>query len=247
MAETQELEAPQIQDQQEPPQSGDPAEKYYNYLKKVGADTPPTFDSFKKTLSDPKSAQQYYNYIRSKKYDAPPTFESFSKTLGVHSENTPVATTQPQQAPAPVPEHEIQHTSVHDLRHLQEMSSRPETQSYSTGATTVNAPDPEAIASNKAYRDQYEKQAQELSKTWGTDLDATKKALNDFPDEQDESKLKNFATLGKSNPIIYGQLKNENDIRNKIAKDGPDGVNDANAYHHLQQASAKGDHGKAQS
>lgn len=235
MAETQEIEAPVIDEQQEPPQSGDPAEKYYNYLKKVGADTPPTFDSFKKTLSDPKSAQQYYNYIRSKKYDAPPTFESFSKTLGVHSENTPVATTQPQQAPAPVPEHEIQHTSVHDIRHLQEMSSRPETQSYSAGATTVNAPDPEAIASNKAYRDQYEKQTQELSKTWGTDLDATKKALNDFPDEQDENKLKNFATLSKANPVIYGRLKDANDIRVGIAKSGePDAANDAQVFNDAQ-------------
>ena len=236
MAETQDIEAPVIDEQQEPSQQGDPAEKYYNYLKKVGADTPPTFDSFKKTLSDPKAAQQYYNYIRSKKYDAPPTFESFSKTLGVHQDSTPLATTKPEQTPDPVPEHEIQHTSVHDIRHLQEMSNRPETQTYSTGGATVNAPDPEAIASNKAYRDQYEKQAQELSKTWGTDLDATKKALNDFPDEQDENKLKNFASLGKSNPVIYGRLKNENDIRVKIAKDGPDGVNDANAYNHLQQA-----------
>lgn len=233
MAETQEIQAPQVQDQQEQPIQGDPAEKYYNYLKKAGADTPPTFDSFKKTLNDTQSAQQYYKYLREKKFDAPPTFESFSKTLGV----SPVISSQEPT----LPEHEIQHTSVQDLRHLQEMANLPiRSESTATGGVGGSAAsyiyNQEDVARNKSYKEQYEKQAQELSKTWGTDLNATKKTLNDFPDEQDENKLKNFASLSKQNPVIYDRLKGANDIRVAIAKSGQNGVNDANAFNHLQQA-----------
>ena len=79
---TQELDAPQVDDQQQPPQT-DPVEKYYNYLKQVGADVAPSLDSFKKTLSNDKTAQQYYNYLKQNKYDAPPTYGSFARTLGI--------------------------------------------------------------------------------------------------------------------------------------------------------------------
>ena len=58
-------------------------EKYYQYLKSAGADTPPTFESFSKTLSDEASAKTYYNYLRTNKFDAPDTFDSFARTLGV--------------------------------------------------------------------------------------------------------------------------------------------------------------------
>lgn len=141
----------------------------------------------------------------------------------------------------PIPEHEIQHTSVQDLRHLQEMANAPiRSESVAIGGIggggTSYTYSQEDVERNKAYKTQYDNKAIELSKDWGTDPEATKKTLIDFPDEQDESKLKNFATLNKQNPVIYGQLKNENDIRMKIAKDGRDGVNDANAYNHLQQA-----------
>lgn len=58
-------------------------ESYYNYLKEAGADTPPTLESFTKTLSDSTNARTYYDYLRSNKFDTPETFESFSNTLGI--------------------------------------------------------------------------------------------------------------------------------------------------------------------
>lgn len=80
MAVDEMIEEPQIDT---PDQQGDPVETYYNYLKKAGADVAPTLDSFKKTLSDDKTAQQYYSYLKTKGFDAPPTYDSFSKTLGI--------------------------------------------------------------------------------------------------------------------------------------------------------------------
>lgn len=160
----------------------------------------------------------------------------FKNKYGKAAQAAPVA--QPVQT---IPEHEIQHTSVQDLRHLGEMANAPvRSESTATGGVGGSGAsysyNQEDVDRNKAYKAQYDNKSIELSKEWGTDPEATKKALTDFPDEQDENKLKNFATLGKQNPVIYGQLKNENDIRTKIAKDGPNGVNDANAYNHLQQA-----------
>ena len=82
----QELEIQDIEKEEEQvPPSGDPAEEYFKYLKKAGADTPPSLDSFKKTLQNPESAQQYYKYLKDNKFDTPPTFESFSKTLNISS------------------------------------------------------------------------------------------------------------------------------------------------------------------
>jgi hypothetical protein len=63
----------------------DNAVKYYNYLKANGADVPPTYDSFQKTLSDQASAQKYYTYLKSNNFDAPPTYDSFQRTLGLNN------------------------------------------------------------------------------------------------------------------------------------------------------------------
>lgn len=58
-------------------------QKYYEYLKSNGADVPPDYTSFEKTLSDDVSAQKYYTYLKENNFEAPGTYESFSKTLGV--------------------------------------------------------------------------------------------------------------------------------------------------------------------
>src|SRR6185369_1451938 len=63
-----------------------------------------------------------------------------------------------------------------------------------------------------------------------------KQAVIDFPDENDEEKVKGFAQLYKDNPIYYRRLKDENDIRTAIAKSPTGGINDANIYNHLQDA-----------
>jgi hypothetical protein len=61
----------------------DELQKYYEYLRKAGADVPGSFDSFRSTLQDPNKAKAYYKYVRENNYDAPPTYESFANTLGI--------------------------------------------------------------------------------------------------------------------------------------------------------------------
>jgi broad specificity phosphatase PhoE len=342
-----------LPDQQTAPPQTDPVEKYYNYLKQAGADVAPNVESFKKTLSNDKTAQQYYNYLRANKFDAPPTYGSFARTLRVQQQTyqTQLSNDEEQKyqqwkqklpgdlkndndydlrgqykqnpnvepsermhftdefkkpnhitfsdqskyndpnngvigghwegddnsgtfyassqnvknaggldklqqyfkqyepgykviAPGPdgkplksnePPEHELQHTDLQDVRHLQEMANKPvESQPLTVGAGTVQAPDPAAIATNKAYKNQYDKAATDLSGQWGAKPEIVKQVLTDFPDEQDENKLKAFATLANENPVKYNRLKNANDIRNDLAKDGSNGVNDANLFNHLQ-------------
>jgi len=213
-----------------PPQT-DPVEKYYNYLKTAGADVAPNLDSFKKTLSNDKTAQQYYNYLRQNKFDAPPTYGSFARTLGI------TQATAPSPAPTPVPEHEVQHNSLQDIRHIQDLASQPvQTVSNNVNGVNVNAPDPDAIAANRSYNAQYDKMATDMGGQWGAKPEVVKQVLLDFPGEQDETKLKSFASLASQNPVAYARLKNANDIRQAIAQDGPNGIHDANAFNAAQQS-----------
>lgn len=231
MAEVQDI--PQVAPPDEQEQAGgdqqppDKVSQYYDYLKKAGADVAPSLDSFKKTLSNDSTAKKYYGYLREHHFDAPPDYGSFARTLGVQS--TPAA-----------PEHQISHTPVQDVRHLNELANQPigktSITGSSTGAGAIELDRPEDVARNKAYQQQYDKAATDLAATWGTDPKLTKQALQDFPGEPDENKLKGFASLAKANPVYYNRLKSANDIRNAIATGGPNGVNDANVFNHLQTA-----------
>lgn len=237
---TMEMDAPQVDEQQTP--QPDPVEKYYNYLKRAGADVAPSLDSFKKTLSNDSTAQKYYNYLRQNKFDAPPTYGSFARTLGVKQAGTPTSAPTPPAtlAAPPVPEHEVQHDPIQDIRHVKEMADRP-----ISGTTLVTGPyyDPNAkvgnaeeVAQTKAYTAQYDKMANDLGTQWGAKPEVVKQVLNDFPDEQNQDKLKANAQLAKDNPVSYGRLKNANDIRIGIAQDGPNGIHDANVFNHLLDA-----------
>lgn len=230
MAEVQDI--PQVAPPEEGQTGGDqqPPDKvsqYYDYLKKAGADVAPSLDSFKKTLSNDSTARQYYGYLKDHKFDAPPDYGSFSRTLGI------------QTAPAE-PEHTISHTPVQDIRHLNDLANQPigktSITGSSTGAGAIELDRPEDVARNKAYQDRYDKAVTDLAGTWGTDTKLTKQAIQDFPGEPDENKLKGFAGLAKDNPVYYGRLKSANDIRTAIAQSGSDGVNDANVFNHLQTA-----------
>lgn len=66
----------------------DELEKYYQYLKGKGADLPPTYDSFKKTMQDPTESQKYYSYVKQKGFDAPDTYDSFASTFGLQKKNS---------------------------------------------------------------------------------------------------------------------------------------------------------------
>src|SRR6266566_1308324 len=194
MAVEQDIQAPPVGiDPQQPPQT-DPVEKYYNYLKSAGADVAPTLDSFKKTLSNDSSAQKYYGYLKANKFDAPPTYGSFSRTLGIQQSAAPMSA-----AAQPPPEHQISHTPVQDIRHLNDLANQPirstTTTLDPTSGGSMTDYNQEDIARNKGFRDRYEQSVTDLAGTWGTDPKATKAAIQDFPDEPNENKLKNFASL----------------------------------------------------
>jgi hypothetical protein len=71
----------------------DQLKQYFEYLQKAGADVPPSFDSFKSTLSDEKEAQTYFNYLKTNKFDTPDTFDSFYSTFGFKKKDSPVSQT----------------------------------------------------------------------------------------------------------------------------------------------------------
>lgn len=73
----------------------DQLKQYFEYLQKAGADVPPSFDSFKSTLSNEKDAQTYFNYLKANKFDTPETFDSFYNTFGFKKKDlsAPASTT----------------------------------------------------------------------------------------------------------------------------------------------------------
>lgn len=245
---TQQVEEPQpgqVPGGQQPQPVPDKVGQYYDYLKKAGADVAPTLDSFKKTLSNDSTAKQYYNYLRNNHFDAPPNYGSFARTLGIglpqgvpqsppagNQPATPPAAA-PQPAPAP-PEHQISHTSIHDIRHLNDLANQEVRTTTTiidpTSGSSTTEQNPDDIARNKAYQDQYQKSIGDLATTWGTDPKATRQAIEDFPGEMDESTLKNRAMLNQQNPVYYNRLKSADQIRQAVAQSGgPDALQDAHA------------------
>lgn len=148
----------------------------------------------------------------------------------------PQAAAAPAPQAAPVPEHEVQHTPIQDIRHVQDLANQPLETHVVDPQGGLTEPNPESLARNKAYQDQFTKMAADLGTSWGAKPETVKQVLTDFPDEQDEGKLKNFANLAQTNPVSYSRLKNGNDIRIKMAQDGPSGLHDANVFNHLLNA-----------
>ena len=134
------------------------------------------------------------------------------------------------------PENQISHTSLQDIRHLNDLANQPvrslpTTAEPMTGGTTYNQED---VARNKGYQDRYDKSVNDLAGSWGTDPTATKQTLQDFPDVQDENTLKKYTGLYKDNPVNYQRLKDGTDIRKAIINSGdPDAHNDAHVINNL--------------
>lgn len=185
-----------------------------------------SFEEFKQKIQDPAKRQQLYNAV-GKEYNLG-SYDDFETKLGFKNKS---------QAANP-PEHELTHTPLQDIRHVQEMALKPVLTNVIDPdiGGSVTEEDPEDAKKNKAYNTQYDKLAADLGTQWGTKPNVVKQVLRDFPDEQDESKLQKNAALATDNPASYGRLKNANDIRLKIAKDGPDGIHDANVFNHLLDA-----------
>lgn len=144
---------------------------------------------------------------------------------------------QPAAAPgAPPPEHQLSHTGLQDIRHLNDLSNQPVRKSVIDPQGGLTEDNTEDLVRNKKYRDQYEKSITDQAAAWGTDPKATKQAIEGFPGENDEEKIKTYAGLAQNNPVYYNRLKSANDIRQAIAQSGPNGINNANEFNHLQTA-----------
>lgn len=188
-----------------------------------------SFDEFQKQFSNPQTIDKLYQNLNDAKLYTKNKDQFYDQFFP--SAKTPAA-------PA-VPEHQISHTPVQDIRHLNDLASQPIRSTTTTldpmsGGSMIDY-NQEDIARNKGFQDRYEKSITDLAGNWGTDPKATKQAIQDFPDEPNEDKLKSFAGLAKDNPVYYSRIKSANDIRMAIAQ-GPDGINDANVFNHLQTA-----------
>lgn len=209
--------------QPQPQQQVPPARQLYDQLSKAQLYTN-TWEDFQKKYSQPADIDSLYQKLNQAQLYTKSKDDFYDKYF---------------TAQKPPPDHQVVHTAVHDVRHLNELANQPTRMSVSsagTGAPGVATPDPEDVARNKGYQQQYEKRVGDLATQWGTDPQSARKALEDFPDEQDETKLKSFAGLAQQNPVYYGRLKDANDIRVAIAQNGPEGINDANVFNHLQQS-----------
>ncbi len=142
---------------------------------------------------------------------------------------TPAAPGNPQDAaPAtPAPEHQLSHTSLQDIRHLNDLANQPTRVTVSSGgvgAPGVSTPNPEDVARNKGFQTQYDKAVTDQAAAWGTDPVSTRRAFQDFPTVQDEKTLKSYADLAKTNPVNYQRIKDGTDIRQAIASSGQPGA-----------------------
>lgn len=153
-----------------------------------------------------------------------------NQTPGAPAPAAPAVTSPP----AVPPEHQISHTPVQDLRHLNDLSNQDVRSTTTvidpTTGSSVTTPNSDDLARNAGYKDQYQKSISNLATTWGTDPKSTKQAIEDFPGETDEGKLKSYATLNQQNPVYYGRLKSADQIRQAVAGSGdPDALADAKA------------------
>lgn len=240
--------APPVPNQQQsPPQQagGQPVpsatKALYDQLNKSQLYTK-TFDDFQKQFSTPDAIDKLYQNLNGAKLytkDKGAFYDQFFPSAKPASPTPASNQTTGTQTPAAAAEHEISHTPVQDIRHLNDLANQPMRSTVTSGgegAPGVAIPNQEDVARNKAYQGQYQKGIGDLATAWGTDPKATQRAFEDFPGEMDENKLKSFATLNQQNPVYYGRLKNADDIRQAIAQSGPEGINDANIFNHLQTA-----------
>jgi len=139
-----------------------------------------------------------------------------------------------QPAPIPKPEHEIDHTTIQDVRHLNEMSNRetPDDQQMVVNPETGIPEKNTAIEDeNKKYQSQFDTSIKELGTKLNTDPDKLKTVIGDFSEDHDENSIQQKARLKDENPETYERLKTADQNKNLIAKKS---IHDANAYNQLQ-------------
>src|ERR1700753_1910700 len=127
MADVDTLEAPEVdeQDQQPAPNPGD--DKLRILHTAIGKEyNLGSFDEFKQKIQDPAKRKAFYDAV-GKQYNLG-SYDEFEKKIGVGQQSTP---NQPSTPPAPVPEHEVQHSPVQDIRHIKDLAEKPVTE-YST-------------------------------------------------------------------------------------------------------------------
>lgn len=232
MVEQDVLEAPIVGDEQvppAPPQGGD--EKLRALHAAVSKDYDiGDFETFKQKLQNPEKRKAFYNGIGNE-YQLG-SYDDFEKKIGFV---TP-------------PEHHVQHTPLHDIRHLNDLSVDTYTpqQSAAPGGFVVDTQTKEKEDARNRAKTQFDEQTKNLAKTWGVEPNVAKNAVLDFPDEDNEDKVKGYAELLKNNPAAYSRLKDANDIRMALAKSIPtnslkeigvrSGTEAANLFNHLQNS-----------
>lgn len=76
--------------------------KYYSYLKQNGADVPPDYNSFERTLKDVNASKQYYDYLKKEGFDAPDNYDAFASTFGLKKkESSQSPSVQPKSGSVP--------------------------------------------------------------------------------------------------------------------------------------------------
>lgn len=217
IAPDEQIDSPEGQ-QPQPQQPVPASRKLYDQLSKAQLYTN-TWEDFQQKYSKPEAIDQLYQHLNSAKLYTNSKDDFYDKYF---------------QAQKPVPDYQVVHNDLHDIRHLNELANQPVGKNVVDPQGGLTEDKPEDLARNKAYRQQYEKGVADLATNWGSDPKATKRALEDFPDVQDENLLKKYSALYQDNPVNYQRIKDGTDIRSAILRSGqPDAANDAHVMNQL--------------
>jgi len=132
------------------------------------------------------------------------------------------------------PENEISHTSIHDIRHLDEMANREaplDQQMVTDPISGIPTENNDFKQENIQYGQQLTKSLDELGGKLNVSPDKLKGVISDFPDEHDEARIQQRASLKEENPETYERLKTADANMHLIANKSRI---DAHEYNQLQ-------------
>lgn len=133
------------------------------------------------------------------------------------------------------PEHEISHTSIQDARHFNEMANRDipaEEQMVTNPDSGIPEVNPAIQQDKDKYTNLYEQSLKDLGSKLGVDPNNLKAVVSDFPEENDETRIQQKATLKNENPETYERLKTADENMHLLYKSGGQKV--AHEYNELQ-------------
>lgn len=170
-------------------------------------------DSFRQKMQDSTTRKKVYDALN-EKYDVGSP-EDFDKHIGV----------------APAPAHQLQHSSITDVRYLQGQANNDPEMQLGTASGKQSELDPEFAAHKQGLQKQYSDQLSGIAKDWGADPKDVSQVMSDFPGENDETHLKANLQLLKESPVAYTRYKAADENMKLI---GGVSVHAANMYNELQ-------------